>query len=157
MRFIIKSDNNYFIYINMNKCIDNSFNQSVNDFIIKKNIISTFEMKFDEIQSKILFANCVEASSTSISIGELAKLMKQNGINIGKNRLLEWLRKHHYLMQSRSNKNIPTQFSMDRNLFEITEKVIHYSSGRIHIIKTIKVTGKGQIYFLNRFLNLLTN
>ncbi len=103
---------------------------------------------------KVLFANAVNASSTSILIGELAKILKQNGVeNIGQNRLFAYMREHGYLMKlHRTDYNMPTQKAMHLGLFEIKESVIQYSDGRTTISKTVCVTGKGQIYFVNLFL-----
>ena len=108
---------------------------------------------------KELFADAVSASKTSILIGDLAKLLKQNGYNIGQNRLFEKLRDEGYLVKGkkRSDRNMPTQRSMELGLFEIKETTINHSDGHISINKTVKVTGKGQIYFANKFLNKFAN
>ena len=112
------------------------------------------EVKVEEQKPKVLFAESVEAAKTSILIGELAKLLKQNGINIGQNRLFEWLRQHGYLIKRNgTDYNMPTQRSMDMGLFEIKETTINNPDGSIKINKTSKVTGKGQVYFINLFLN----
>lgn len=97
---------------------------------------------------KVLFADAVSASSTSILIGELAKLIKQNGVEIGQNRLFKWLRENGFLMRD----NMPTQYAMDRGLFAVTERTINNPDGSVRITRTTKVTGKGQTYFINRFL-----
>ncbi len=102
---------------------------------------------------KVLFANAVTASHSSILVGELAKILKQNGIEIGQNRLFEWLRKNSYLISRKgTDYNMPTQKAMDLNLFEIKETTITHSDGHITVNKTAKVTGKGQVYFINKFL-----
>jgi anti-repressor protein len=101
----------------------------------------------------VCFANCVKTAETSILVGELAKLLKQNGINIGQKRLFEWLRNNGYLIKSGSDKNMPTQYSMERGWFEIKETVISHSDGHTSINKTPKVTGRGQIYFINKFMD----
>lgn len=106
----------------------------------------------ERAKPKICFANCVQTAETSILVGELAKLLKQNGINIGQKRLFEWLRNNGYLIKSGSDKNMPTQYSMERGWFEIKETVISHSDGHTSISKTPKVTGRGQIYFINRFM-----
>lgn len=112
------------------------------------------EVKMEEQKPKVLFAESVEAAKTSILIGELAKLLKQNGINIGQNRLFEWLRNNGYLIKRQgSDYNMPTQRAMEMGLFEIKETTITHSDGHIHVSKTPKVTGKGQVYFVNLFLN----
>lgn len=111
------------------------------------------EVKMEEQKPKVLFAESVEAAKTSILIGELAKLLKQNGINIGQNRLFKWLRNNGYLIRRQgSDYNIPTQRAMEMGLFEIKETTITHSDGHIHVSKTPKVTGKGQVYFVNLFL-----
>lgn len=111
------------------------------------------EVKMEEQKPKVLFAESVEAAKTSILIGELAKLLKQNGINIGQNRLFEWMRQNGYLIRRQgSDYNMPTQKSMELGLFEIKESCITHSDGHIHVSKTTKVTGKGQVYFVNLFL-----
>lgn len=104
------------------------------------------------MRPKALFADAVSASHTSILIGELAKLIKQNGIDIGQKRLFEWLREQGFLMKSGSSKNMPTQRSMEQGLFEIKESSYINSEGVTVVTKTTKVTGKGQIYFTNKFL-----
>ena len=102
----------------------------------------------------MLFAESVEVAKTSILIGELAKLLKQNGINIGQNRLFEWLRNNGYLIRRQgSDYNMPTQRAMEMGLFEIKEATITHSDGHIHVSKTPKVTGKGQVYFVNLFVS----
>ena len=112
------------------------------------------EVKVEEQKPNVLFAKSVEAAKTSILIGELAKLLKQNGINIGQNRLFEWLRNNGYLIKRKgSDYNMPTQRAMEMGLFEIKETTITHSDGHIHVSKTPKVTGKGQVYFVNLFLS----
>lgn len=103
---------------------------------------------------KVLFADAVSASHTSILVGELAKLLKQNGVDIGQNRLFTYLRENGYLIRRNGNDfNMPTQRSMDMGLFEIKETVIAHADGHTSTNKTPKVTGKGQQYFINLFLN----
>lgn len=111
------------------------------------------ESKVEEQRPKVLFADSVESSETSILIGDLAKLIKQNGHDIGQNRLFEWLRNNDYLMKSGERKNMPTQKSMDMKLFEVKERTVNNPDGSIRVTKTTKVTGKGQIYFIDLFLN----
>ena len=110
------------------------------------------EKQIEMMQPKALFADAVEASHTSILIGDLAKLLRQNGYEIGQNRLFDYLRDNGFLMKSGSSKNIPTQRSMEMNLFEIKERTINNPDGSVMIARTTKVTGKGQIYFINHFL-----
>nr|DAF27340.1 MAG TPA: repressor domain protein [Caudoviricetes sp.] len=104
------------------------------------------------MKPKALFADAVSASHTSILIGELAKLIKQNGVDIGQKRLFDWLREQGFLMKSGSSRNMPTQRSMEQGLFEIKESSYINSEGVTVVTKTTKVTGKGQIYFTNKFL-----
>ncbi|HEL1640772.1 TPA: phage antirepressor KilAC domain-containing protein [Streptococcus suis] len=103
---------------------------------------------------KVLFANAVEASATSILIGDFAKILRQNGYNIGQNRLFEWLRNNGFLIRKRGESyNMPTQRSMDMSLFEVKERTHNEPNGSIRISKTTKMTGKGQTYFINKFLS----
>jgi anti-repressor protein len=103
---------------------------------------------------KVIFAESVEASKTSLLIGELAKILKQNGVEIGQNRLFDWMRKNGYLInRNGSDYNMPTQYSMELGLFTIKETTVNHSDGHITINKTPKLTGKGQVYFVNKFLS----
>lgn len=109
------------------------------------------EKQITLMKPKVLFADAVAASKTSILVGELAKILRQNDINIGQNRLFEWLREEGYLIKRKgSDWNMPTQYSMDLGLFEIKEHTHLDSSGNNVTTKTAKVTGKGQIYFINK-------
>ena len=101
---------------------------------------------------KVLFAEAVETSQRSCLIGELAKILNQNGIEIGQNRLFQWLRDNGYLCKTGENYNLPTQRAMEMNLFEIKKTTINKPDGTILVTTTTKVTGKGQIYFINKFL-----
>ena len=108
--------------------------------------------KVERDHPKVLFADSVSAASNSILIGELAKLIKQNGPDIGQNRLFEWLRQKGYLISRQgTDYNMPTQRAMEQKLFTIKETTINKPDGSIHISKTVKVTGKGQIHFINIF------
>ena len=112
------------------------------------------EKTIEEQKPKVLFADAVETSHTSILIGELAKLIKQNGVDIGQNRLFDWLRDNGYLIKgNRADKNMPTQAAMEMKLFEVKERTINNPDGSVRISRTPKVTGKGQNYFVNKFLN----
>lgn len=111
--------------------------------------IMSLTIKLEEAQPKITFADAVCSSKQSILIGELAKLIKQNGIDIGQNRLFKWLREHKYLMRG----NEPTQKAMELKLFDVTERTINNPDGSVRITRTTKVTGKGQVYFINKFKN----
>lgn len=104
-------------------------------------------------EGKVLFANAVESAKTSILVGDLAKILKGNGVDIGRKRLFAWLREHGWLIKARgSSWNMPTQKSMDLGLFEIKETTVTHADGHTTINKTPKVTGKGQTYFTNLFL-----
>lgn len=104
---------------------------------------------------KVLFAEAVESSKTSIPVGDLAKIIKQNGVDIGQNRLFSWLRMNDYLIKSGDRKNMPTQKSMDLGLFEVKISTFYRPDGTVDIAKTPKVTGKGQTYLINKFLSSL--
>lgn len=107
----------------------------------------------EEQKPKVVFANAVSTSKTTILIGELSKLLKQNGVNIGCQRLFAWLRNNGYLIKRRGTDwNMPTQKSMELGLFKIKETSICHSDGSVTVSKTPKVTGKGQQYFINKFL-----
>lgn len=110
------------------------------------------EAKNAEMAPKALFADAVAASHTSILVGELAKILRQNGVNMGQNRLFEWMREEGWLMKRGSWRNMPTQRAMDMGLFEIKETSITHSDGHVTVSKTPKVTGKGQQYFVNLFV-----
>lgn len=115
--------------------------------------IELLENKVKEDKPKVLFAESVTASKTSILVGDLAKIIKQNGIDIGQKRLFEWMRENGYLIKRQgSDYNMPTQKSMELELFEIKETAVTHSDGHISVNKTSKVTGKGQVYFINKFL-----
>lgn len=112
------------------------------------------QAQIQQQKPKVLFADAVSTSNTSILIGELAKLLKQNGVNTGQNRLFSWLRDNGYLVKRKgTDYNMPTQRSMDLELFEVKETSITCPDGHVLINKTTKVTGKGQIYFINKFKN----
>lgn len=112
------------------------------------------EAQAEENRPKVLFADSVATSHTSILIFDLAKILKQNGVDIGGNRLFEWMRKNGYLVRRKgSDYNMPTQRSMEMSLFEVKETSVSHSDGHISVNKTPKVTGKGQQYFINLFLS----
>lgn len=120
---------------------------------ISEQEIKTLKGQVSELQPKALFADAVSASKTSILIGDLAKLLKQNGVEIGQKRLFQWMRENGFLIKRKgADWNMPTQRSMELGLFEIKETTINHSDGHISISKTVKVTGKGQIYFVNKFV-----
>lgn len=111
------------------------------------------KLELIEAKPKVLFADSVRTSHTSILIGELAKILKQNGVDIGQNRLFEWLRTNGYLINRKgTDYNMPTQKAMNLELFKIKETTVNHSDGHITVNKTPKITGKGQIYFVNKFL-----
>lgn len=111
------------------------------------------EQQAEADRPKVLFADAVSASHTSILVGELAKLLRQNGVDIGQNRLFAWLRDNGYLIRrSGTDYNMPTQRSMEMGLFSIKETAITRSDGSVTVSKTVKVTGRGQTYFVERFL-----
>ena len=101
---------------------------------------------------KVIFADSVSAAKSSILIGDLAKLLKQNGVNIGQNRLFEWLRQNGYLIKDGTSKNMPTQRAADMKLFEVKVRTVNNPDGSIRETKTTVVTGKGQVYFVNKFI-----
>ena len=116
--------------------------------------IELLENKVKEDKPKVIFADAVATSQSSILIGDLAKLIKQNGIDIGQKRLFEWMRENGFLIKQKGESyNMPTQKSMDMELFEIKERTVLNPDGSIRISKTPKVTGKGQQYFINVFLS----
>ncbi|HEQ0616642.1 TPA: phage antirepressor KilAC domain-containing protein [Streptococcus pyogenes] len=116
--------------------------------------VHKLEAQIEADRSKVLFADAVSASHTSILVGELAKLLKQNGVNIGATRLFTWLRKHGYLIKRNGRDwNMPTQKSVELGLIRVKETSITHSDGHITVSKTPLVTGKGQQYFINKFLN----
>lgn len=102
---------------------------------------------------KVLFADSVAASEHSILVSELAKLLKQNGLPVGQNRLFEWLRRDGFLMKRGESRNMPTQYALENGWMEIKERTINNPDGSIRLTRTPKVTGKGQQYFINRYLN----
>lgn len=121
--------------------------------IAQKNI-NRLEIENKEMKPKAIFADAVSSSKQSILIGELAKLLKQNGIKTGQKRLFDYLRENGYLIKRKgSDYNMPTQKSMELGIMEIKETVINNPDGTVRINKTTKITGKGQTYFVNKFLN----
>lgn len=116
------------------------------------------EKKIQETRPQVIFADAVTASSDSILVGELAKLIKQNGVDTGQRRLFRWLRGNGYLCKKTGECfNEPTQYSMQLGLFEIKKTDIQKPDGSAIINKTVKVTGKGQVYFVNKFLSGIDN
>nr|DAX24079.1 MAG TPA: KilAC domain protein [Caudoviricetes sp.] len=114
--------------------------------------IATLEIENKEMKPKALFADAVAASNSNILIGDLAKLIKQNGHDIGQKRLFDWLRDNGYLIKYGASRNMPTQVAMNLGLFKVKESTFNNPDGSVRITKTTKVTGKGQQYFINKFL-----
>lgn len=112
------------------------------------------EQTIEQQKPKVMFAEAVETSSSSVLVGELAKVLKQNGVNIGQNRLFSWLRENGFLIRKNGEGyNLPTQKSMEQGLFEIKKRTINNPDGSIRTTRTPKVTGKGQVYFVKKFLS----
>ena len=110
------------------------------------------ELQNAEMKPKALFAEAVETSSTSILIGDMAKLLRQNGVEVGQRRLFDWLRTNGWLMKTGESRNMPTQRAMEKGYFEIRERTISNPDGSVRITKTTKVTGKGQVWLTNEFM-----
>lgn len=122
-------------------------------YAILQNENARLKIELETAKPKALFADSVAASDTTILIGELAKIIRGNGVDIGANRLFKWLRENGYLISRKgSDYNMPTQKSMELGLFKIIERTINQSDGSSRICKTTKVTGKGQQYFVNKFV-----
>lgn len=111
------------------------------------------ERQLEAQKPKVLFADAVSAAHTDILVGDLAKILKGNGVDIGGTRLFAWMRDHGYLMKAGSAKNMPTQRAMELGLFHVKETTVVHADGHTTINKTPKVTGKGQAYFISQFLN----
>ncbi len=118
-------------------------------------MIKERDKQIEAMKPKAIFADAVSASKNSILVGELAKLLKQDGVEIGQKRLFAWMRENGYLIKgkNRSDYGMPTQKAMELGLFEIKETTISHSDGHISLNKTVKVTGRGQQYFVNKFLS----
>lgn len=111
------------------------------------------DIQIEQMKPKALFADAVSTSDTPILVGELAKILHQNGVSMGQNRMFRWLRDNGYLISRKgSDYNMPTQRAMELGLFKIKENAITHSDGHVTITKTPKVTGKGQVYFVNKFV-----
>ena len=120
-------------------------------------IIERQQAKIEADKPKTIFADAVSTSHTSILVGDLAKLICQNRVQIGQKRLFEWLRQNNFLIKSGSSRNMPTQKSIDHGLFEIKESTVQNPDGSVRITRTPKVTGKGQIYFVNKLIKEKNN
>ena len=112
------------------------------------------EHKVEKDKPKVLFADAVSVSDSAILIGDLAKILRQNGVEMGQTRLFQWLRENGYLIKQRgSSYNMPTQKAMELGLFKIKETCVTHSDGHTTLNRTPKVTGKGQVYLLNKILD----
>ena len=120
-------------------------------------IIEQKQARIEQMKPKEIFADAVATSHTSILVGDLAKLICQNGYQIGQRRLFDWLRANGYLIKSGGSYNMPTQRYVEQGLFEIKESNLVNPDGSVRITKTTKVTGKGQVYFVNKFLKGVKN
>lgn len=140
-------------YLTDEKAYDITHNKSSLIDLLQQaaNQLKEKDVVIEHMKPKALFADAVNDSETDILIGDLAKLIKQNGHDIGQKRLFAWMRDNGYLMKSGNSKNLPTQKAMDLGLFRIKERTINNPDGSVRITKTTKVTGKGQIYFVNKF------
>ena len=119
---------------------------------ISQKRIEALENENKAMKPKALFADAVSASNESILIGQLAKMIKQNGVDIGQNRLFQWMRENGYLNKKGERYNQPSQRAMNAGLLEIKERTVNNPDGSVRITVTTKVTGKGQVYFINKFL-----
>ena len=115
-------------------------------------VIAQQQQRIEADRPKTIFADAVSTSHTSILIGDLAKLICQNGVQMGQKRLFEWMRNNNYLIKSGASKNMPIQRYIEQGLFEIKESSIQNPDGSVRITRTTKVSGKGQVYFVNKFL-----
>lgn len=120
--------------------------------LVAQNKIAERDKQIERMKPKEIFADAVSASKDAILIGDLAKLISQNGYRIGQNRLFDWLRKNGYLIKSGSSRNRPVQRYVEQGLFEVKETAINMPNGNVRTALTTKVTGKGQLYFVNKFL-----
>ena len=120
--------------------------------MVAQNKIAERDKQIERMKPKEIFADAVSASETSILVGDLAKLISQNGYKIGQKRLFEWLRTNNFLIKCGSSRNMPQQRYVEQGLFEVKESNIQNPDGSVRITRTTKVTGKGQIYFVNKFI-----
>ena len=141
-------------YLTDEKAYDITHNpQSLADLLLQAGEqLKQKEIIIQEMKPKALFADAVAASNSNILIGDLAKLIKQNGHDIGQKRLFDWLRDNGYLIKYGASRNMPTQVAMNLGLFKVKESTFSNPDGSVRITRTTKVTGKGQQYFINKFL-----
>lgn len=118
----------------------------------KNQIIEQQKAKIEADRPKTIFADAVSTSHTSILIGDLAKLICQNGVQTGQKRLFQWMRENGYLMKTGASYNMPMQRYIEQGLFEVKESSVQNPDGSVRVTRTTKVTGKGQLYFINKFL-----
>lgn len=127
--------------------------QMAQGLLAAQKLLAEKDKRIEEMRPKEIFADAVSVSKTDILIGDLAKLIKQNGHDIGQKRLFAWLREKGYLIKRKGlDWNMPTQKAMEMKLFRVKETVVTHSDGHTTVSKTPKVTGKGQVYFVNKFL-----
>ena len=119
----------------------------------RDSIIAEKNAQIEQMKPKQIFADAVETSKSSILVGDLAKIICQNGVQIGQKRLFEWMRQNGYLMKYGTSRNMPMQKYIEQGLFEIKESNIQSPNGNVRLTITPKVTGKGQVYFINKFLS----
>lgn len=138
---------------NNHPVLPSNYREALEHLILQVEQNEKLEVTIQEQAPKVLFADAVSTSKATILVGELAKIMKQNGIDTGEKRLFTWLRENGYLIKRKgSDYNMPTQRSMELKLFEVKESTHTHSDGHISVNKTTKVTGKGQQYFINKFV-----
>ncbi|BAD65389.1 phage anti-repressor protein [Shouchella clausii KSM-K16] len=116
--------------------------------------VAELQEKIEQDKHKVFFAEAIQVSETAVLVKDLATILKQNGVSIGQNRLFVWLRENGYLCRSKAMHNKPTQKAMELGLFEVSTHVYTGSDGKVHTKYTPKVTGKGQVYFVDKFLNM---
>ena len=148
----LPEDKKHYILGYMNGVADTVESNSRKDVMEIKNTNKSLAEKIEADRPKTIFADAVSASHTSILIGDLAKLICQNGYQIGQKRLFQWMRDNGYLMVSGSSRNMPKQKYVEQGLFEIKESNVQNPDGSVRITRTTKVSGKGQLYFVNKFL-----
>ncbi|MCT8895923.1 phage antirepressor KilAC domain-containing protein [Clostridioides difficile] len=151
--------NNYFRVKEQQPKLPTTYKEALQQLLIEveeKEQLQVENQEKDKViqlqQPKVLFADAVSASNNSILVGELAKLIKQNGVDIGQNRLFAWMRENGYLIKRKGEDyNIPTQKSMNLGIMEVKKRVINNPDGSTKVTRTVKITGKGQVYFVNKF------
>ena len=121
--------------------------------MLAKDTMDRQQLEIAELRPKALYADAVTASDGTCLVGELAKMMRQNGVQVGQNRLFEWLRRDGYLGKTGSNRNVPTQRAMEQGLFRIKETAVTHSDGHVTVNRTPKITGHGRVVLMNRYLS----